>query len=120
TTSLATINDSIGKASLSTLAAAPTLQNTSVLPPASGAETHPSLLGFGDFLSKLPQGVQDNLSTSLKAPSLPATKRLDNFITLLYERLSREISVLQDVVRNPDNVAYMLQFDVGLYPSKKA
>jgi hypothetical protein len=121
TTSLATINDSIGKASLSTLAAAPTLQNTSVLPPASGAETHPSLLGFGDFLSKLPQGVQDNLSTSLKAPSLPATKRLDNFITLLYERLSREISVLQDdLVRNPDNVAYMLQFDVGLYPSKKA
>jgi hypothetical protein len=121
TTSLASVNDSIGKASLSTLAAAPTLQDTSVQPPASGAETHSSLLGFGDFLSKLPQGVQDNLSASLKAPSLPATKRLDNFMTLLYERLSREVSVLQDdLVRNPDNVAYLLQFDVGLYPSKKA
>lgn len=120
-TSLATINDSIGKASLSQLAAAPTLQNTTVQAPASGAETHSTFLGFSDFLSKLPQGIQDNLSTSLKAPSLPATKRLDNFITLLYERLSREISVLQDdLVRNPDNVAYMLQFDVGLYPSKKA
>jgi hypothetical protein len=121
TKSLGTINTSIGQASLSSLTAAPTLQNTTVGAPASGAVSTPSFSGFADVLKNLPQGVQNNLSTSLQTPTLPAAKRLDNFITLLYERLAREVSVLQDdLSRSPDNVAYLLQFDVGVYPSRKA
>ena len=121
TASVASINDSLGKAGLTALTSAPALQNTTVQAPAGGTAISSSLSGFADVIHNLPQGVQDNLNNSLKAPTLPATKRLDNFITLLYERLSREISVLQDdLTRSPDNVAYLLQFDVGLYPSKKA
>src|SRR6202035_2828552 len=121
TSSLANINDAIGKASLSSLAAAPSLANTSVQSPASRVPTNTALSSYSDLLNSLPQGAKDNLSAALKAPSLPATKRLDNFLTLLYERLAREVSVLQDdLTRSPENVAYLLQFDVGLYPSKKA
>jgi hypothetical protein len=121
TSSMANINDAIGKASLTSLAAAPSLTNTSVQPPASGVPTNTALSSYSDLLNSLPQGAKDNLSAALKAPSLPATKRLDNFLTLLYERLAREVSVLQDdLTRSPENVAYLLQFDVGVYPSRKA
>jgi hypothetical protein len=60
------------------------------------------------------------LTSALQAPSYPATKRLDSFITLLYERLAREVSALQDdITRDPNTVAYLVQFDVGLYPASR-
>jgi len=53
------------------------------------------------------------------APSLPATKILDNFITLLHERLSRQLSIaFDDNGRSKD--LYLVQFDVGVYPYKDA
>jgi hypothetical protein len=120
--SLASVNSLIsGAGPAPTLTAPPTVTGTSVQGPASGSSMSSSLSGFSDVLKNLPSGVQNNLSAALQSPSYPATKRLDNFITLLYERLAREISVLQDdLTRDPDNVAFLLQFDVGLYPSKKA
>jgi hypothetical protein len=120
--SLGSVNSLIsGAGAAPTLTAPPTVTGTSVQGPASGSNMSSSLMGFSDVLKSLPQGVQNNLSAGLQSPSYPATKRLDNFITLLYERLAREISVLQDdLTRDPDNVAFLLQFDVGLYPSKKA
>jgi len=103
------------------LTAPPAVTGTAVQAPASGAETSSTLSGFADVLKNLPQGLTDNLNAALKSPSYPASKRLDNFITLLYERLAREVSVLQDdLTRDPENLAFLLQFDVGLYPSKKA
>jgi hypothetical protein len=120
--SLASVNSLIsGAGAAPTLTAPPTVTGTSVQGPASGSPMASSLSGFSDVLKNLPDGVQKNLSAALQSPSYPATKRLDNFITLLYERLAREISVLQDdLTRDPENVAFLLQFDVGLYPSKKA
>jgi hypothetical protein len=120
--SLASVNTLIsGAGPAPTLTAPPTVTGTSVQGPASGSSMASSLSGFSDVLKNLPQGIQNNLSTSLQSPSYPATKRLDNFITLLYERLAREISVLQDdLTRDPENVAFLMQFDVGLYPSKKS
>jgi len=120
--SLASVNSLIsGAGAAPTLSTPPTVTGTSVQKPASGSDMSSSLMGFSEMLKSLPSGVQNNLSAALNAPSYPATKRLDNFITLLYERLAREISVLQDdLTRDPDNVAFLLQFDVGLYPSKKA
>jgi hypothetical protein len=120
--SLASVNSLIsGAGAAPTLSPPPTVTGTSVQGPASGSSMASSLSGFSDVLKSLPQGVQNNLSSALQSPSYPATKRLDNFITLLYERLAREISVLQDdLTRDPDNVAFLVQFDVGLYPSKKA
>ena len=120
--SLSSVNTLISGAGAGpALTAPPTVTGTSVQQPASGSSMASSLSGFSDVLKNLPQGVQNNLSTSLQAPSYPATKRLDNFITLLYERLAREISVLQDdLTRDPENVAFLMQFDVGLYPSKKS
>jgi hypothetical protein len=120
--SLSSVNTLIsGAGAAPTLTAPPTVTGTSVQQPASGSSMASSLSGFSDVLKNLPQGVQNNLSTSLQAPSYPATKRLDNFITLLYERLAREVSVLQDdLTRDPENVAFLMQFDVGLYPSKKS
>lgn len=51
--------------------------------------------------------------------SLPATRKLDNIITLLHERLSRELSAsFDDVSRNRD--MYLVQFDIGAYPTKYA
>lgn len=114
------INKSLTATNLS-LTAPPNFTSTSLQPPATGADTKSTLSGFSDLLDKLPSGVKNNLSKSFETPTLPATKQLDNFITLLYERLAREISVLQDdLARSPDNVAYLLQFDVGVYPAKKA
>src|ERR1700722_11045262 len=120
--SLASVNSLIsGAGAAPTLSPPPTVTGTSVQGPASGSSMASSLSGFSDVLKSLPQGVQNNLSSALQSPSYPATKRLDNFITLLYERLAREISVLQDdLTRDPDNVPFLVQFDVGLYPSKKA
>jgi len=88
----------------------------------SAAGTAPeSANTFSAFLGGLPSGIQQNLVNQLQSPSYPATKQLDSFITLLYERLAREISVLQDdLMRNPDNVPFLVQFDVGLYPSSRA
>jgi hypothetical protein len=120
--SLASVNSLIsGVGAAPTLTAPPTVTGTSVQGPASGSSMSSSLSGFSDVLKNLPDGVQKNLSAALQSPSYPATKRLDNFVTLLYERLAREISVLQDdLTRDPENVAFLLQFDVGVYPSKKA
>jgi hypothetical protein len=120
--SLTSVNSLIsGAGTAPTLTAPPTVTGTSVQGPASGSNMSSSLSGFSDVLKSLPQGVQNNLSSSLQSPSYPATKRLDNFITLLYERLAREISVLQDdLLHDPENEAFLVQFDVGLYPSKKA
>lgn len=119
--SLGDINTSLGNASLTSLTAPPSFTSTSLQAPATGADTKSTLTGFSDLLDKLPAGMKSNLSKSFETPTLPATKQLDNFITLLYERLAREVSVLQDdLARSPDNVAYLLQFDVGVYPSKKA
>jgi hypothetical protein len=120
--SLTSVNSLIsGAGAAPALTAPPTLTGTSVQGPASGSTMSSSLMGFADVLNNLPSGVKNNLSNSLQQPTYPATKRLDNFITLLYERLAREISALQDdLMRDPENVAFLVQFDVGLYPSKKA
>src|ERR1017187_581896 len=120
--SLASVNSLIsGAGAAPTLSPPPTVTGTSSQGPASGSSMASSLSGFSDVLKSLPQGVQNNLSSALQSPSYPATKRLDNFITLLYERLAREISVLQDdLLHDPENEAFLVQFDVGLYPSKKA
>jgi hypothetical protein len=94
----------------------PTVQNTTGTIPASLGTGQP----FGDVLKALPDDVQKSLSSALKSPTYPATKQLDNFITLLQERMAREISVLQDdVMRDASRAAYLLQFDNGLYPSKR-
>lgn len=120
--SLTSVNSLIsGAGAPPTLTAPPTVTGTSVQAPASGSSMSSSLSGFADVLKSLPSGLTNNLNTALQSPSYPATKQLDNFITLLYERLAREISVLQDdLTRDPENVPFLLQFDVGLYPSGKA
>src|ERR1700686_2754179 len=81
----------------------------------------PTPSSFADILKSLPEGVQKGITAALQSPSYPATKQLDSFITLLHEGLAREISVMQDdLVRDPETLAYLVQFDVGLYPSKKS
>ena len=98
-----------------TLTAAPTPAGTSATAPAL-----PNQPALGDLLKGLPDSLQKALGNALQSPSYPATKQLDNFITLLHERLVREISVMQDdLIRDPDTLAYLVQFDVGLYPSHK-
>jgi hypothetical protein len=112
---LTSINNQITAASSTTIPPAPSLTSTTAGAPPETANT------FSSFLSSLPSGLTSNIVNQLQTPSLPATKRLDNFITLLYERLAREISVLQDdVMRDPESVPYLVQFDVGLYPGVRA
>ena len=114
-TQLNSINTQITSASSTTaLPAVPTLAT----PTPTSAETANT---FSSFLGNLPPALTNNIVSELQSPSYPATKRLDNFMTLLYERLAREISVLQDdVMRDPENVPFLVQFDVGLYPSSQA
>lgn len=98
-----------------TLTAPPTMTGTSATAPALPAQ--PAL---GDLLKSLPDSVQKSIGNALQSPTYPSTKQLDNFITLLHERLAREISVMQDdLIRDPNTLAYLVQFDVGLYPSNK-
>jgi IPT/TIG domain len=112
---LTSINGQISAASTAPAITPPTLTPTTAGAPPETANT------FSDFLSKLPSGIQQDINSQLQSPSLPATKQLDNFITLLYERLAREVSALQDdVMRDPQNAAFLVQFDVGLYPSNEA
>jgi len=112
---LNTINTQIASASTAPPLTPPSLTATAAPTPPESANT------FSDFLSKLPNGLQQNLINQLQSPSYPATKQLDNFVTLLYERMAREISVLQDdLVHDPENLAFLVQFDVGIYPSKHA
>ena len=112
---LTSINGQITAASTAPAITPPTLT------PTTGGTAPESATTFSDFLSKLPSGIQQDINSQLQSPSLPATKQLDNFITLLYERLAREVSALQDdVMRDPQNAAFLVQFDVGLYPSKES
>jgi hypothetical protein len=121
-TALTSVNSAITSAGAPPATpAAPALQAPTVQQPASGTSMSSTFYGLQDLLGKLPQGMQNELTSALQAPSYPATKRLDSFITLLYERLAREVSALQDdVMRDPNNEAFLLQFDVGLYPSSRA
>src|SRR5262249_6764878 len=99
-----------------TLSAAP-----SVTPTSATAPTPPSQPALGDMLKSLPDSIQKSIANALQSPNYPATKQLDNFITLLHERLAREISVMQDdLIHDPNTLAYLVQFDVGLYPSKES
>jgi hypothetical protein len=112
---LTSVNSQITAASTTTMPAAPNLTST------TGGTAPESANTFSSFLGNLPPDLTKNIVSQLQSPSLPATKRMDNFITLLYERLAREISVLQDdVMRDPDNVPFLVQFDVGLYPASQA
>ncbi len=112
---LTSINSQITAASSGTIPPAPTLT------PTTGGTAPETANTFSSFLGNLPPALTTNIVNQLQSPSLPATKRLDNFITLLYERMAREISVLQDdVMRDTENVPFLVQFDVGLYPSSRA
>jgi IPT/TIG domain-containing protein len=120
-TALTSVNSAIASAGAPpALPTAPALQTPTVQGPASGTSMSSTFYGLSDLLGKLPAGIQSELTSALQSPSYPATKRLDSFITLLYERLSREISALQDdTMRDPDTEAFLLQFDVGLYPASR-
>lgn len=113
---LSTINAQITAASAPPAAlSAPNVTGTS-----AGAAPETATV-FSDFLSKLPPDLVKNLTNQLQSPTYPATKQMDNFITLLYERMAREISSLQgDLLRDPREQTYLVQFDVGLYPSRFA
>jgi hypothetical protein len=52
--------------------------------------------------------------------SLPATRRLDNFITLLHERISRELSITFDDAARQNRDLFLAQFDISAYPYKDA
>jgi hypothetical protein len=73
-------------------------------------------------LAALPADFKNSLQDALKAPSLPATMRMDNVIELLHERLSRELSVMyDDVSRQSDKYdVYLVQFDIGVLPGVDA
>lgn len=111
---LTTINSQITAASSAANPPTPNLTST------AGGTAPETANTFSSFLSALPSDLTKNLVSQLQSPTYPATKRMDNFITLLYERLAREISALQDdVMRDPENVAYLVEFDVSLQPSTR-
>jgi hypothetical protein len=118
---LANVNSAIQSAGPApTMPAPPTLQTPTVQGPASGTSMSSTFYGLTDLLNKLPPGIQNELTSALQSPSYPATARLDSFITLLHERLAREVSALQDdLTRDPNTMAYLVQFDVGLYPASR-
>lgn len=107
---------------ISSAGTAPSLSSPpSVTATSATAPALPNQLALGDMLKSLPDSVQKSIANALQSPTYPATKQLDSFITLLHERLAREISVMQDdLIRDPDTFAYLVQFDVGLYPSNKS
>jgi len=110
--------DTVG--SMITSAGAPPAISSAPMPNSTAA---PALISspstFGQFLGGLPDELKKSVVDSLKQPNYPATKRLENFMTLLRERLAAQVSVLQDdVVRNADTQVFLVQFDVGLYPHK--
>ena len=73
-------------------------------------------------LATLPADFAKSLQDSLKAPSLPATMRMDNVIELLHERLSRELAVMYDDVSRQSGKydVYLVQFDIGVLPGVNA
>lgn len=56
--------------------------------------------------------------TAQNGQSLPASKQMENFIALLHERLAQQLSVIYDDYARQDADLYLVQFDVGVYPSK--
>ena len=78
----------------------------------------PDTTQLSSFLDSMPKDLRESI---LKSPSYPATQKMDNLITLLYERMARQISALQDdLIRHPNQRAYLMEFNVGLYPSANA
>jgi hypothetical protein len=99
------------------LSAPPGVQNTDGSSSASdnGKLTSATMVsGWGS----LPNDLKDLIKSQIKSPSLPATKEFDNHLTLLYERLTRQLGAINDdISRDPNHRFYLMQFDVGLYPS---
>jgi hypothetical protein len=73
---------------------------------------------LGDVFNNVPQEVKDALKEDLKKPSLPVSMRLNNYMTLLNERMSKQLAVFHDDSSRLGRV-YLLGLDVSLYPSAK-
>lgn len=86
-----------------------------------GAAPSSSMVNIGADDAKNLAALADTVGKALQSAqfSLPATKRMDNFITLLHERLSRELAVNIDDA-SVQRSLYLVQFDVGVFPFPKA
>ena len=66
----------------------------------------------------LPDDVRKSLLSQLgAAASYPASRQLDNFMTLIHERTSQQMRLLADEDMRGNNV-YLLEFDIGLYATR--
>lgn len=72
------------------------------------------------FWNRLPEDVQKQLGKDIGRPGLPATKQMDNFLTLLHERMARLLAVVNDDISRADREVFLMQFDVGIFPGGKA
>jgi hypothetical protein len=71
------------------------------------------------FLDQVPDDVKKALLSKMGTADLPASKQLENYLTLLNERLSKQLSVIEDDASRNGYELYLMQFDVGLYAFKK-
>lgn len=67
------------------------------------------------FLDQVPDDVKKALLGKIGTADLPASKQLENYLTLLNERLSKQLSVIEDDASRNGYELYLMQFDVGLY-----
>jgi hypothetical protein len=67
--------------------------------------------------SQLPSAVVTNATAvSNGSPNLPPTKQMDNYLDLLWERLSRLIGTIAKPDSVTDDDIYLVKFDTGIYP----
>lgn len=81
------------------------------------AKTQPSTLP--QFLDTVPESIKNKLFEKMDKSDLPASKQLDNYVTLLNERLAQQLLMIADDASRNGYELFMMQFDVGLYPSQR-
>jgi hypothetical protein len=81
------------------------------------AKTQPSTLP--QFLDTVPDNIKAKLWENIGKSDLPVSKQFDNYVTLLNERLAKQLMVIADDASRNQYELFMMQFDVGLYPSGK-
>src|SRR6266478_5574526 len=69
------------------------------------------------FLDTVPEAVKNKIWEKLDKADLPASKQFENYVTLLNERLAKQLMVIADDASRSGYQLFMMQFDVGLYPS---
>ena len=70
------------------------------------------------FLDGVPDNIKNAMLNNVNKADLPASKQIENYLTLLNERLAKQLSVIADDASRNNYELFLMQIDVGIFAAK--